>query len=97
MQQHALFKLDVFVRSVERLDGACEPGAAVACRFLDYPVFFIHPRAASHCKVAVFDNGKSCLLSETAERLRAMAAEVWSACTRVVRTARPGLFVFLII
>ena len=79
--------LKVFVTSVEDTTAGAQrssPEVTIACRFLDYPTFFINPsrraQAANSVKKAVFQNGKSCVLAEEGDQLRGLIAEVrsWS-------------------
>eukprot|EP00892_Ulva_mutabilis_P004091 jgi/Ulvmu1/2053/UM120_0049.1 len=50
---------------------------ALACRFLDYPLFFIHPQAKHErlprCR---FNAGKSCALAESREKLTGIISKI---------------------
>ena len=79
--------LKIFVTSVEDTIAGAQRSSSdvtIACRFLDYPTFFINPsrraQAASSVRKAVFQNGKSCVLAEEGHQLRGLIAEVrsWS-------------------
>lgn len=72
----SVFSLDVIVHDVTH-EAECVAGSlardnlAIACRFLDYPLFFIRPRSKQRDhKTIKFNNGKSCALSEVKTRLK---------------------------
>jgi hypothetical protein len=79
-----LFSLDVFVSSVrDSADRAMlrrSSQVAVACRFLDYPPFYIEPHPSTSAFVdghtRVFRMGKSCMLSEEEAHLRGLVEQV---------------------
>lgn len=76
-----VFCLDVFVNSVEILshDNCSHDGngMALACRFLDYPLFFIHGQPM-HDRLprCTFNTGKSCALAESRETLAGIVSKV---------------------
>ena len=76
-----LFCLNVFVEDVELVsDNEYRRevnGLALACRFLDYPLFFIHPQVRhERSPRCTFNTGKSCALSETKSKLSGIISKV---------------------
>lgn len=76
-----IFCLDVFINDVTLVsDHGCRhetTGLALACRFLDYPLFFIHPQPRNErSQRCIFDAGKSCALSESKEKLSGIISKV---------------------
>lgn len=82
MDMSSLFSLDVYVEAVHSKVGAQTPRQeTIACRFLDYPTFFIHssPEIRQYENFLAsqrFCSGKSCLLAETKDQLAGLLAKV---------------------
>lgn len=73
--QASIISLDVIIDDVTLQDGygascVASERLAIACRFLDYPLLFIHPRSKQQEGRRIkFNTGKSCALSEVSASL----------------------------
>ena len=87
MHTESVFCLDVFVEDLTCLASGHKLPArrqeAIACRFLDYPTFFIYPRCIrdenacdNRSSILKFHSGKSCVLAEIPEQLQGLTAQV---------------------